>query len=209
MESFEQLHKTYASMTDDELEALASDAYDLTSDAQRALRAALSKRGLSIELKSAPLKPEIKNPDLDLALITSVWDLDEARKVKTVLDAAGIHSYFGRNYIEDLGSLQGSFDDGVDVRVSCYAEDMARLVVAGVQKLDPKESDGPDDDDDVDVKNLAEDDAQYVHCPKCHSLEIVLEDLQGGPGNQGESLSKYDWRCDTCGHKWRDDGVEE
>jgi len=53
MESLEQLQKRYAGMTDEELTALASDAYDLTETAQQALRAEIAKRGLKITLEPA------------------------------------------------------------------------------------------------------------------------------------------------------------
>jgi len=202
MESIEQLQKTYASMTDDELEAVASDAYDLTDTAQEALRAELSRRGSSVELKGSPPKPAIKNPELDLALVTTVWSLEEADKVKAVLNAAGIHSYFGREYTEDVDSLQESFDDGVDVRVSCYAQDMAGLAIADVQKNDPQEFDDPEDDDDVE-EDISKYEAQFVHCPKCQSEDVDLDhDIDA------ESL-KYDWHCNDCGHKWKDENIEE
>jgi hypothetical protein len=50
MESLE-LQKRYAGMTDEELTALASDAYDLTETAQQALRSEIAKRGLKIMLE--------------------------------------------------------------------------------------------------------------------------------------------------------------
>jgi len=43
-----------------------------------------------------------------------------------------------------------------------------------------------------------------VHCPKCDSTEVVLEDVV----SEGEtSPPKYEWTCDACGHRWEDDGM--
>lgn len=53
MESLEQLQKTYAGKTDEELAELASDAYDLMEPAPKVLRAEIAKRGLKITLKQA------------------------------------------------------------------------------------------------------------------------------------------------------------
>ena len=65
MENIEQLKATYAGMTEDELAAVASDAYDLTDIAQQALRVVISNRGLNIIVKTAPVAPSGPEPDTD------------------------------------------------------------------------------------------------------------------------------------------------
>lgn len=64
--------------------------------------------------------------------------------------------------------------------------------------------DGEDEDDFVWDK-------PYVaHCPKCHSEEIVFEEMVAAASATGSGESKkFRWRCDACGHEWVDDGVEE
>ena len=38
-------------------------------------------------------------------------------------------------------------------------------------------------------------------CPKCHSEEIVFQELDA-------KTATFNWSCDACGHVWNDDGVE-
>lgn len=64
MESLEQLQKTYAGKTDEELAELAAVAYDLIDPASQVLRAEIAKRGLKITLKqAADARPEHEDPD--------------------------------------------------------------------------------------------------------------------------------------------------
>jgi len=47
-----------------------------------------------------------------------------------------------------------------------------------------------------------------VHCPKCNSEEIILQDVFPGQEGPQESFPpKYKWTCDSCGYHWEDDGV--
>jgi DNA-directed RNA polymerase subunit M/transcription elongation factor TFIIS len=69
-----------------------------------------------------------------------------------------------------------------------------------------------------------------VHCPKCHSEEVVFDGLindgligdgqinddQDNDGPIGESAAatgnsqpKFGWTCDSCGYRWKDDGIVE
>ena len=54
-DSLDQLRKTYAEMSEDELDAIAADAYDLTDAAKGALRKEISRRGLNIELRTVAI----------------------------------------------------------------------------------------------------------------------------------------------------------
>jgi DNA-directed RNA polymerase subunit M/transcription elongation factor TFIIS len=144
----------------------------------------------------------LKNPELDLSIVDSVYSLEEARKIQALLKAAAIQPYFGTDYIEDLDSFHGSFEDGVDVRVSGSAEAIAFALIQEARKNDPQLS--PDDSNDYDDSDeqktsASTPDGEYVHCPKCHSEQIEFE---------GESglLAKLNWHCDECGHDWQDAG---
>ena len=63
MDNLDQLRQTYAEMSEDELAAIAADAYDLTDAAKGVLRKEISRRGLNIELQTAPIQrdDEAKN----------------------------------------------------------------------------------------------------------------------------------------------------
>jgi DNA-directed RNA polymerase subunit M/transcription elongation factor TFIIS len=55
----------------------------------------------------------------------------------------------------------------------------------------------------------SKDDTEYVSpvCPKCNSREIVFQNLEG-EGLDSSFDAKFNWRCDACGHQWKDDGIE-
>jgi hypothetical protein len=53
-----RLQERYASLTDDELEAVANDAFDLTDVAQQALQGEIASRGLHLPLTAAPEKDD-------------------------------------------------------------------------------------------------------------------------------------------------------
>jgi DNA-directed RNA polymerase subunit M/transcription elongation factor TFIIS len=44
-----------------------------------------------------------------------------------------------------------------------------------------------------------------VRCPKCRSAEVVLEEMT--PIDNAESSTQIcKWTCDSCGHRWEDNG---
>ena len=58
-------------------------------------------------------------------------------------------------------------------------------------------------------KEEPEDETNYaILCPKCRSANVVLKgrvtDLADPP-----PTAKFQWRCDTCGYQWVDDGIVE
>ena len=54
-----------------------------------------------------------------------------------------------------------------------------------------------DDDDEEEDKDYA------VLCPKCCSGAVVLEE------RRSSSTAPFHWHCDTCGHRWSDEGIEQ
>src|ERR1700753_2840842 len=50
-----------------------------------------------------------------------------------------------------------------------------------------------------------ESDDRAVHCPKCHSTEVIFEKLVDEPSGDN-SGAKFQWTCDSCGYEWEDDG---
>jgi C4-type Zn-finger protein len=48
----------------------------------------------------------------------------------------------------------------------------------------------------------------FIRCPKCNSEEVVFEHMQGeDPTTHQKIVQKYQWKCDSCGYEWEDDGV--
>jgi DNA-directed RNA polymerase subunit M/transcription elongation factor TFIIS len=198
VEESRRLQEWYAHLTDEELQSVADDVYELTDVAKQALQVEIRGRGLQIQLKDASTPPrsdqgerDFDPSDLDLVVANRVWDLSEARQVKGILDDAGIPSYLGPDNIEDVEAFKSSFENGVDLKVRYI--DNQRALQAISQALPP----GP------------EGEKEYVAlCPKCHSNEIVFEGRDTTPEAEPASDERFNWSCDGCGYRWRDDGVE-
>ncbi len=198
VEESRRLQELYAHLTDEELQSIADDASELTDVARQALQVEIRSRGLRIPLKDASTPPgfnqaerDFDTSDLDLVVAERVWDLSEARQVKGVLDDAGIPSYLGPDNIENVEGLKSSFESGVDLKVRYI--DNQRALQAISQSLPP----GP------------ESEKEYVAlCPKCHSDEIVFEGRDTPPDAEPAFDEGFEWRCDGCGYRWKDDGIE-
>jgi hypothetical protein len=199
VEESRRLQEHYARLSDDELRAVADEGYNLTDVAKQSLQAEILGRGLRIQLKSAPAPPEpdpanndFDPSDLDLVVVNRVWDLTEARQLKSILDDARVPSYLGPDNIENVDTFRGSFDRGVDLKVRYVDNQRALQAISQSLPLD----------------SAVETD--YVpRCPKCHSSEIVFQSLDcESPANSAFD-STFNWSCDACGHRWKDDGVEQ
>lgn len=198
--------EAYAGMGDEELDSLAGQAYELTDLAKEALQAEIKTRGMKVVwAETPPTQPEpdengprgdLDPGELNLLPVTRVWDATSARDTMKTLYEAGILAYLGPENVEEVNQFHGDFESGVDVRVREVDGQRARAALAKAAR---------ETRDDVATQE------QYIaRCPKCHSEEIVFEELVPAAGTtesaQGE---KFRWRCDTCGHEWEDDGVEE
>jgi DNA-directed RNA polymerase subunit M/transcription elongation factor TFIIS len=204
-----RLSEVYAAMNEDELQAVADDAYELTDIAKQVLQAEISHRGLSIELKKQAPASEDQEPvyddanyapppEEDLEELQRVWNMDEAKDIKSRLDAGSVPSYLGPESVDDIRLLRASFERGVAVKVRISDSQRAMGVLANSYR--PPEGEAPaDEPDDVEYE---------VHCPKCHSTEIVFQSLEPDPATKSAFDSKFNWSCDACGHRWKDDGME-
>jgi DNA-directed RNA polymerase subunit M/transcription elongation factor TFIIS len=198
VEESRRLQVLYARLTDDELQAAADDGYGLTDIAKQALQVEIRGRGLHIQLKDAPKAPGFQGEsdfdpsDLDLVVANKVWDLSEASQVKGVLDDAGIPCYFGPDNIDSVEASKSMFENGVEVKVRSI--DNQRALHALSQSLPPERGG----------------DREYVAvCPKCHSNEIVFQSRDAAQDVNSAFNESFNWSCDSCGHRWKDDGIEE
>jgi DNA-directed RNA polymerase subunit M/transcription elongation factor TFIIS len=194
-----QLKETYGQMTEDELFAVAEDAYDLTPIAKEVLRAEIAARGLPIQLKNAPAITAADINIDDLVCIYQLWDEHEAKRVKGILDAASIPSFLGPENLLHLEDFKSGFENGVDLKVSVTMQGHA---LATLEEAASEENEDEEDDDEEYPPGDGE--GYEVLCPKCQSLDVVFEDLdQEGPAND----EMFNWRCADCGHRWKDGGV--
>lgn len=219
-QQWRELSERYEQMTDEEIQQLANEGYDLTDMAKELLQGEIARRNLKIKVLTEPptvtaaaSAPIAENADfdpeeLDLVNMSSVWDIEDARRTKAILDGHGVPSYYGPDNVEDIEALGPAFavaatkaarrgyEVGIDVRVPRRYRDQAARALANSAADQP-----PDSPEKVE-------EADYIAlCPKCHSPEIVFEGLDGAAPEIADASFK--WHCDTCGHSWNDDGVEE
>lgn len=222
-----RLKETYREMADEELTVIANEAYQLTDLAKEALQAEITTRRLDLKSQleppeiDEPVGPEpdktesdswFDNDDEDdeeaprefdpeslgLVVIRRVWDVNEARTTMSILKNAGIPSYMGDENIEDIEKYTGSFDGGIDVKVSSVDQGWASNALAYNWPEDTAAEESP-----------LEDEAEYaICCPKCRSTEVVFEGRDGELTGNAAFQAKFQWHCDSCGHTWEDDGVE-
>lgn len=202
-DEWQQFKETYGLMTEDELSAVAEDAYDLTPTAREVLQAEIAARGLDIQLRTTP---GVTPPDIDagdLVWVYQLWDEYEANQAKSILDAASIPSFLGPENIARLEDFKSTFENGVDLKVPAAMEEDA---LALLEQIDPGEEDD-DEEDDNEEEDLPGDGKGYVViCPKCQSQDIIFDEL-----NQGDAPNDaaFNWRCADCNHRWKDDGIEQ
>ena len=208
-QQWRELQENYASMADEELESVAAEAHDLTEMAQKALQAELARRNLPIEVRvSAPGEdessmqeddgaaegyPEGFNPeDWGLISFSHVDNVEEARKLKASFDDAGIPSYYGPDVVDDLRLVPADFKGSLEVKVREVDQARALAVLRAFAPASDVEE---------------EDEPCAYSCPQCHSTDIVFRKLEKSKVEPGAS-PKFSWKCDACGYKWRDDGIE-
>lgn len=226
-----RLAEQYRQMSDDELIELAQQPSELTESAQVALRQEISSRRLTIppveDQHVTNWQPtEVVNDESDdspyaeerkLKMLVTVWSRRDAEQLQALLVQAGIPFYIGRERATSVDDVRASFTDGLDVRVMKAA---FPYVQGLLRHYEPQ--DEPAEEKQAWDADLA------VHCPKCHSTDVVFEHLsgdshisEGSEEDDSEELDaedvetepaatsrKFDWKCAACGYQWEDDGVE-
>jgi hypothetical protein len=201
VEEWQRLRASYGSKTDEELEAMADESYELTGLAQQVFKGEIARRGLPFQLKELsegpgfnPEPSEFDPSELELVVVRRVWHLTEARQVKGILDDAGVPSFLGPDNLDNVEAFpsNSSFANGIDSTVQ-YADNQRTLYVLS-QSLPPE----------------PQDESEYVPvCPKRNSREIVFQSLDEQKDSDSSFDAKFNWKCDACGHQWKDDGIEK
>jgi DNA-directed RNA polymerase subunit M/transcription elongation factor TFIIS len=201
-----RLSEHYRKLTDEELLTLARRPSSLTDDAQRVLRNEMSARRLALPPEEPPTEehPVYVEPDPDslyaeereLVEICTVWSLRDALQVQKILDVAGIPFYMGKEKATGVDPGTFNFSEGVPVAVMQVALPWIR---------GPMENYHPADEP-AEVREESPD--IPVTCPKCHSEDVIFERRDPEPKTRAEDFtSKFNWACESCGHRWKDDGV--
>jgi hypothetical protein len=206
-QQWQQQKENYEHMSEDELCAIAQEAYDLTDVAREALQAVITERGFTVRLnlKPPPVRGSAESPEDDEGLVNlgmRGWpaNAEQARLTMGALLAAGIPSFLGPDNVMHLEEFRGKFNGAVSLKVREVDRNRALIALARAADAgwwdDEKEEDG----DPEEKKEYA------ILCPKCRSPQVVLEgpdaDLEESPPRD-----KLPWRCDACGHQWVDKGI--
>ncbi len=215
------MQEVYAQMSDDELQNVADEAYDLTDVAKEALKSEVKSRGADIRLRlerpannEPEPEPEIEEVDeeqsepvdpaeYDLITFGTLTDREEARKTKWVLDNAGIPSWIGSQNVESVDEYKGSFEHGVALKIRSIDRNRAGY---SLSRHWPEDSEATSEREPEPEPESAE---AEVRCPKCHSNEVVFESLDRKTTDDAMLDAKFNWHCDACGHDWQDEGIEQ
>ena len=137
--------------------------------------------------------------DRRLVELCTVWSARDALQVQRILDLAGIPFFMGPEKATDVDEVTSNFSKGVAVQIMRIGLPWAWQ---GMQHYEPK--------DDPTPKEPQDPGELVVHCPQCHSTEVVFE---GGTStlivSSDDPSQKYQWTCDACGHQWQDDGLAQ
>ena len=203
-----RLSERYRQMSDHELLALARDNSDLTDVAQQALAQEISQRRLKLQPEEPPAPPNPEPPpgssssyaeDRELVEICTVWSLSDATQLQTLLDRAGMPFFMGQERATGVNAVTSNFVNGVSLKIMQIGLPWARQIL---KNYTPANEPGPEQEE-----GLSE---LPVHCPKCHSTEVVFERLTTEPTAATDNSSpKFEWTCDLCGHHWEDEGIVE
>jgi DNA-directed RNA polymerase subunit M/transcription elongation factor TFIIS len=199
-----RLSELYGRMADGELLALARKQSELTDVAQDALANEVRFRKLKLEAE-APVEPPKPARELDpayeeerkLVLIRTVWSLADALQVQHLLDRAGIPFFMGPEMAMGVDAVTSNFAAGVDVKIMSIGVPWALQALQYYEPANEPESEQHQEPDEIPVR-----------CPRCRSEEVVFEDLTGEePKTEKDSPQQFQWACDSCGHRWADDGI--
>ena len=199
-----RLSELYGQMDDGELLAIARQKSELTDVAQEVLANEIRQRRLKVQPEEPgprPLIPETQpdSPNYEerrLVEICTVWSLADALQVQQLLDRAGIPFVMGPEKATGADTVTSDFAKGVSVGVMNVGVPWARQAL---QFYEPANDPGPKQEEPDEIP---------VRCPRCHSTEVVFDTLVGEPpDSEKDSPQQFEWTCDSCGHRWKDDGI--
>jgi DNA-directed RNA polymerase subunit M/transcription elongation factor TFIIS len=200
-----RLSELYRRMSDGELVALARTKSELTEVAQGALGDEIRQRRLKVEPEVAPAQPPMPETPTDspyyadrqLVEIATVWSLADALQIQRLLDVAAIPFFMGKEKATGVDAVTSNFAEGVSVSVMNVGWPWARQALQYYEPLnEPKPT--PEE----------EPGGVAVRCPKCHSEDVIFDELVGEPATrEKDSPQQFEWTCGACGHRWKDDGV--
>lgn len=205
-----RLAEHYRQLTDEELIVLAQQKDALTEAAQQALAAEILSRHLTVppptsQVPARPTPPPDIGDEEDkyaedrkLVEVRIVWSERDARQVQKVLEAWGIPFFIGKEKATSIDDVTSNFAEGVSV----FAMQIGSRTASEALSNHYSPQDEPSELTDEEEDDCA------IHCPKCHSTDVMLDEVIGEESNTDDgSGSKCRWTCEACGNKWEDEGV--
>jgi hypothetical protein len=194
-----RLADTYAGMTDDELQSLASNPATLTEMAWEALEDELDHRKLepvdSGDDNDGHEQLEVRN----LVTIRKFRDLPEALLAKGSLESSGIECFLQDDNLVRLDWFISNFIGGIKLCVKVPdAENALRI-------LDEPILEG------IYVQGVGL--YEQPRCPSCQSLDVTYQELDKPIAYMTAFLrvpipvQRPAWRCGSCHAEWEDDGA--
>lgn len=155
------------------------------------------RRRTTPEPRNLPDENSDDDEDRKLVELCTVWSARDALQMQTILDNVGIPFFMGPEKATGVDTVTSDFSKGVGVQIMHIGLPWA---------LEPMKNYFPADDPTPQEKEEPEE--LDVRCPKCHSTEVVFDELIGEqPKSQQDSPQKFRWTCDSCGNEWQDDGI--
>jgi len=189
-----RLARTYAAMSDGELQRLARNPESLTEVAWEALEDELERRNLEFPADETDTREEVKLRRL--ITIRQFRDLPEALLAKGCLESAGIECFLRDDNLVRLDWFISNFVGGVKLCVQAEDAEKAQGI------LDEPILEGLY----VDGVGLYE----QPRCPKCNSLDVSFQELDPAAYLSMAvrvpiPFHRSAWRCRACNAEWEDD----
>ena len=195
----QRLSQLYAGMIPGELEKVAGDAPSLTEEARHTLQVEITRRGLDIVLSPSPGIDVIE--ERELALLRRFRDLPEALMAKGSLESAGAECFLVDDNMIRMDWFISNLLGGIKLLVSPGdLEDANALLNQPIPTS-------------LHVEGVGE--YQQPQCPACESLDVSFEELNKKIAYSSAYLGvplpvhRKAWRCNACGHEWRDESQED
>jgi len=187
-----RLIELYASMSDGELQKVATNLDELSDIARSAIMDELSRRGTA-EASDEEVFEEAVHELQELVTIHQFRDLPEAMLAHGALSSAGIESYLIDDNMVRTDWFISNLLGGVKLRVRTEDAEAAREILA--QPVP----------DQFDVEGVGQ--FEQPRCPRCTSLNITDPGLNK-PVSYASMffvpipISSSEWKCEDCGNRW-------
>jgi len=195
----ERLRGVYAGMSEEELEQIAADGYELSDVAQEALAAEIGKRGLAIAIAMPPAVDGYEFTPM--VTVRAFRDLPEALLAKASLESAGIEAVLADDNMVRMDWFYSNLLGGIKLKVNPGDAGAANEIL---QLPIPEEIE------------IGEAEAyQQPRCPRCQSIDVSYRELNKpvsfGTAYLGVPIPVHvkDWNCHACHHHWKDEPSPE